>query len=429
LFSKFLTQGRRTTRDRTARNRRRGRRCSLLAVGAMAVILLGSCGARTESTGKRPLPSVTVPVPSSPSVPTTSPTTELVAQPAPQPGQSMQFVNEVDGWLIGGAHSVLATLDGGHSWHRVYDGPDQPRTVDFVGPSDGWVIADESESFDGPAVLLRTTDGGRDWTNLAEPTGAVLMTIDFVGADSGWALTMTGSLLATTDGGANWSTVTAPQAASLCVATDGRLWLGTTAGTVDNSTDNGAHWQVSLSWAAVPQVPEPKAPDTLGGDRRIAPWMSCSEADAWALYDWGEAAGSALYMAVATDDEGEHWTPLLGDYATGPLSTLPRVSNTPDADGAGAGGSGWFLGYCGPCGTGTVEIATASGTETPRLTPLPELEVYGDLYASFPDPTHGWVTGTDSAVVPGSGGYPLDVVATSDGGTTWHTIASLPAEP
>jgi photosystem II stability/assembly factor-like uncharacterized protein len=403
------------------------RRAVLVGVCTTTLALLSSCGDGPPSPSvTRPAPSRPAPVPT---VPTTTSSTALPEQPGPPPGQSLQFVNNEDGWLIARQHTVLASTDGGYTWHASYAGPDQPRVVDFVGPDDGWVIADTSDSFAGPAVLLHSTDGGDTWTNLGEPTGQVLAAIEFTGSTTGWALTTAGTLLATGDGGAHWSTVAAPAAASMCVAA-GRLWLGTTAGAVEDSIDSGTSWQVSLSWAAVPRVPATSG--TFGQGRMVAPWLSCSGSDAWALYDWGESAGSALYVGLATTDDGGHWSPFLGDYPSGPLHSLPDMSNTPAADGVSAAGSAWFLGDCGPCQTwGTVKFVAASGTSVPIAVSVPDVS-FLNLDASFADEERGWIVGTEGSAVlqpPPPDGDPLDVLTTTDGGHSWRTIATVASGP
>jgi hypothetical protein len=395
------------------------RRSGWPAACLCAAVVFSSCGSPGHHATEPTDSAATVTVPSNP---TTLPTTTaLSGQPALQPDRSLQFVNDKDGWLIAGEHTILATTDGGDNWQTRYNGPDHPREVDFVGQEDGWVIADESESFSGLDVLLRTTDGGQSWTNLGAPLGAVLMTIDFSGPDTGWALTTMGTVLGTTDAGVHWSKLAAPVAASLCTTATGPLWLGTVTGNIEESVNHGTTWKVSLPWAGVPKESNTQLGSSVG------PWVMCSGTDAWALYDWGEAAGSSLYVALTTNDGGNSWTPLLGDEVSGSLHALPTVSNSVAAAGASDGGSAWFLGYCGPCGKGTVEIVTSNGSSAPLTAQLPEVALDEEPDASFADSAHGWVVGTSSAAGTSSGGYPLEILATTDGGMTWHTISTIPA--
>jgi hypothetical protein len=387
-----------------------------------AVILLSSCGGPARKTAEHTDPPVRVTVPSGPttSTPSIPPSPSVTGLLDPEPRQSLQFVNDVNGWLIDGSQ-IFATTDGGNRWRQSYTGIDGPLALDFIGPDVGWVLADVALPHATSVVLLHTTDGGQNWTTLGGPTGAVLLAIDFVGPTTGWALTTGGSLMVTTDGGADWTKVAAPTSASLCVSTNGLLWLGTEVGTVEESDDNGTSWQVALPLATVASV--------IPG--HAVPGLTCSGPDAWALYDLGEAAGSSEYAVLATSDGGRQWFPLLASTATGARMSLPNTSASVAADGVSGSGSAWFLGFCGACDSwGAVEIVTSSGSSVLRTTQLPEVSLAAD--ASFVNPMQGWIVGTDAAALvrpPSMQGYPLDVLATSDGGATWHVVSTIPPEP
>jgi photosystem II stability/assembly factor-like uncharacterized protein len=384
------------------------------ALGVTASVLLASCSASLHNNAKREHQKG---VESSSTVPLRSSTTGVSTQRAPQPQQSVQFVNDEDGWLIVGL-GLEATSDGGRTWHSSYAGHDIPKAIDFISPDDGWMVADAPMPQAVPIGLLRTINGGQSWTTLGEPSGRLLMDVSFLGPSTGWALTTSGTLLATTDGGSHWSHVGSPIAGSLCVVANGRLWLGTVTGVVDDSVNNGTTWIVSLPSAVVSTV-------FSGG---VPPWMTCSGEGAWALYDLGEAAGSASYIVFGTDDDGSHWAPVLANDDDGSVESLPSVSNSVADDGVMGDGSAWFLGYCGACGdSGTAEIVTASASNSVHTVELPAVAGGASLDASFVDATDGWVVGTGAVPAP-SGGYPLDVLATTDSGTTWHVIATLPAE-
>lgn len=336
---------------------------------------------------------------------------------------ALQFVND-DGWMItdGG---IMATTDGGVTWHVSYSGPEQPTIIDFVGPEDGWALRNAGTTAAGSipdtAGLLRTTDGGHTWSYLGEPSEGGLRWIDFTGPATGWALTVAGGLLTTTDGGGGWTAVPAPSAGSLCITTGGVVWLGVASGAVEESQDGGTSWEVSLPWASE-FTPFDGPP--------IIPWMTCSGSAAWALYDWGEAAGSSAYVVVATADAGGHWAPILSglpDSVDPALAGLPNASATVLDGGSTGNGAGWFLGECGACGmTGSGVMVTVTGAGTPHSAPLPEPAVEG----SFADPQHGWVVAQAAPTGPmPAGGYPWMVLASTNGGATWNLVATIPFAP
>jgi photosystem II stability/assembly factor-like uncharacterized protein len=81
------------------------------------------------------------------------------------------------------------------------------RGVDFVDPLYGWAVGGEGE-FDEKDVMLRTTDGGRNWQLLNFPLPLQrdrrLEDVDFINRNTGWAIGQKGLVLRTDDGGSTW---------------------------------------------------------------------------------------------------------------------------------------------------------------------------------------------------------------------------------
>jgi Photosynthesis system II assembly factor YCF48 len=359
-----------------------------------------------------------------------STTGPIAEQPSPEPGQLLQFSTVKIGWMIiSGIAAVYRTSDGGVRWRKTYRGALQPTSIDAVGAQDVWLLA--SKDNNEPAGIVRTKDGGSRWTSLSEPHQGVLSAIDFVGATKGWALTNNGVVLRTDDGGQAWKTVNVPvPAGTLCATSAGHVWLGSANGSIYVSNDSGSTWNQSLGYTQFLDLPNflsatpPSSP--------IVPWLTCSESDAWALYDLGEAAGSSAYIVFGTGDRGTKWAPMLANQLTTATGNLPSVSNTMADLGSGADGFGWFLGVCGACGsTGTVDIVTATGTSAMKPVQIPGIGTASELEgASFVDPIHGWVVAANPSVVahpPSKHGYRLRVVATVNGGRTWRKVGSIPA--
>jgi|GEM_PF-6993010 len=190
---------------------------------------------------------------------------------------SLSFVDEMHGWGVSGAlfpavstGSVLRfTVDGGRTWA---DSPIDPCPskaywpvgVSFTDLKHGWVGCEGQASAGlGGKAVVRTTDGGRTWTLLANANGFYDPTIPAVGAISesdylsGIAIRASGAGLIwegrggiqwTSDGGRTWS------ASQLEVDTNNagvlisdRAWLlvVTTSGqqAVERTTDSGGSWQ------------------------------------------------------------------------------------------------------------------------------------------------------------------------------------------
>jgi Photosynthesis system II assembly factor YCF48 len=123
---------------------------------------------------------------------------------------SVDFISAAVGWAVG-TRSLLTTTDGGVHWTALAD----PclRSVHFVSPEDGFATAGGRGPFYfgvGPAQgrlkVLATTDGGRSWHALHVP--ARPQTVCFDNAQQGW-LGAAGRLYRSADGGRTWKLVTA----------------------------------------------------------------------------------------------------------------------------------------------------------------------------------------------------------------------------
>jgi photosystem II stability/assembly factor-like uncharacterized protein len=86
-----------------------------------------------------------------------------------QDGRDLDFVTVDHGWVASGL-GLFHTTDGGTNW-SIVTGSGLPAgefflKVDFVDDQNGWVITTPDDSTWSPLKLLRTTDGGSNWTQL-----------------------------------------------------------------------------------------------------------------------------------------------------------------------------------------------------------------------------------------------------------------------
>jgi len=124
------------------------------------------------------------------------------------------FTDSLNGWIVGDA-DMLRTTDGGETWVSARNGtPEGSLTrVFFADADNGWVIG-------YAALLCRTTDGGDTWVRQPIPgmLDQTLQDCHFIDRDTGWIVTScgyddedktswSGRLLRTTDGGVNWTTL------------------------------------------------------------------------------------------------------------------------------------------------------------------------------------------------------------------------------
>ncbi len=79
--------------------------------------------------------------------------------------RSVHFTSETEGWAAGANATLLRTTNGGANWTAVNTGVDPARgfhTVRFLDRSVGWV--------GGDSALGRTTNGGANWATTVLPT-------------------------------------------------------------------------------------------------------------------------------------------------------------------------------------------------------------------------------------------------------------------
>lgn len=97
--------------------------------------------------------------------------------------------------------------------------------------------------------IVRSDDGGRNWTRQATPTGEHLQDIAAWDAERAVAVGNRGVVLRTEDAGRHWSTVAAPVSSvdnkllRVRVATDGRALAVGEMGAVLGSRDGGSSWR------------------------------------------------------------------------------------------------------------------------------------------------------------------------------------------
>jgi len=326
------------------------------------------------------------------------------AHPAPrvQGLDAVAFPSDTNGWAAGKG-AIIATTDGGRTWTEQYRGRADIRALDFTDERDGWAVAATS--------LLRTTDGGATWSEAGEAPGSFLTAVDFVSATQGWGIagraaygSLLGDLVHTDDGGMTWSLV-GDAANSIC-ASDRTLIAGAGSRLL-RSTDHGG------TWTAVFEAPT--APTTW-----MAALVECAGPSIWALFQGDAAAGSQGYSVYRSADGGSSWRPVVvapllagSDPAFHGLVQLdayagPFAAVTPS--------EAVFLGQCPACDPQHVTVLRTQdgGAGWQRHV----INGFVPTGLAFADARHGWMTTQ-------LGGYPgrhAAILATTDGGRSWHPV-------
>lgn len=331
-------------------------------------------------------------------------TTPAGSQPHVRSLDAVAFVSDTRGWAAG-QHAIIATSDGGRTWTQQFSGKADIRSLGFTDDRNGWAVASTE--------LLRTTDGGATWETAAEPDGRILSSVDFVSPTDGWGIAskpfpgaLLDDLVRTTDGGMTWSVLRRDAANTVC--TSGSTLVAGSGSRVLRSTDGGASW-TRLFDASSARNTWFEAIVQCAGSSSI-----------WALFQGGAAAGSQGYAVYASSDAGASWRPVVvapilagSDPA---FRGVVRLDAYAGPFAAATPSEAVFLGQCPACDPQHVMVLRTQdgGGDWERHV----INGFVPTAVNFADAEHGWMATQ-------LGGYPgrhAAILATRDGGRTWHPV-------
>lgn len=116
--------------------------------------------------------------------------------------RKIQFINQYTGWACGGNGTLIRTTNGGDNWSIINCGTTSFLTaMYFLDANTGWIGSED-------AFIRKTTNGGVTWYAASAPVAGGWWTayLSFINAQTGYASSIT-KLSKTTDGGLNWSAV------------------------------------------------------------------------------------------------------------------------------------------------------------------------------------------------------------------------------
>lgn len=156
----------------------------------------------------------------------------------------MHWLDQNNGWIVTADGSrVLRTTNGGNDWTITWTGTNWwLGNIYFVNNRIGWVVGDHG-------TIRKTTDGGSTWNSQVSGTLDVLRGVCFIDSLTGWTVggpyDTSCVILKTTDGGLNWIEQTSPinwhlMSVQFLDANNG--WAVGFGGTIIQTTDGGENW-------------------------------------------------------------------------------------------------------------------------------------------------------------------------------------------
>lgn len=111
----------------------------------------------------------------------------------------VDFVDAAHGLATGYYGTVLRTRDGGRNWSVGSVGTTELlRRVRLLTPTEAWAVGHRGSVFS-------TTDGGASWSMRHRLPGVYLRDLSFVDSRHGWVVGHDQTILGTRDGGASWT--------------------------------------------------------------------------------------------------------------------------------------------------------------------------------------------------------------------------------
>jgi photosystem II stability/assembly factor-like uncharacterized protein len=134
---------------------------------------------------------------------------------------------------------VMRTNNGGENWSRIIV-PSKAELfhLDFVNDSRGWIVG-------AGGLILSTNDSGLNWRAQKSGTTKDLYNVDFRDANNGFAVGEDGVILRTENGGANWEIIKTNFPNTFLrvdFADEKNGWIVGFGGTILRSSDKGRTW-------------------------------------------------------------------------------------------------------------------------------------------------------------------------------------------
>jgi photosystem II stability/assembly factor-like uncharacterized protein len=131
---------------------------------------------------------------------------ERVDVPSGKFFSSVCFTDSLYGWVVGDSGTILHTSDGGTTWSiQQSNTTNDIVSVFFLDRNMGWASSYNYTTLPYGTLLLKTENGGLDWTGIPYPQENIFITcILFTDPMTGWMGGKPHALVKTVNGGAGW---------------------------------------------------------------------------------------------------------------------------------------------------------------------------------------------------------------------------------
>jgi len=113
----------------------------------------------------------------------------------------VQFINQLTGWACGGSGTLIKTTNGGDNWTVTSTGTTSYLTcLYFIDANTGWIGCQE-------ALIRKTTNGGVSWYSAPIQTNDFSSDFFFINASTGFVTSHDNKIHKTTNAGLSWNLI------------------------------------------------------------------------------------------------------------------------------------------------------------------------------------------------------------------------------
>lgn len=239
------------------------------------------------------------------------------------------FEDSLKGWVGGDSGLVLYTADGGNTWVQQQSNTDRDIIdIFFIDSNTGWAIAWSEGTLPFVSYILKTTDGGENWSVSQFRQENILMnSIYFLDSLNGFLGGNPGGIFKTSDGGVDWDSAAIAPAPYAYVPVNNFGFYDDKYG----FACGGAHDIVGLTWKTIdggdfwePMNPNYAPPDDIfdihffdslhvigvGGDPDLFGVGIMRTTDAGLVWNYFEIGLIGIARAISFRTENEGWAPV-----------------------------------------------------------------------------------------------------------------------
>lgn len=157
---------------------------------------------------------------------------------------AVYLLNANTGWVVGANGLIMKTTNGGNNWTIQTSGTKLGLSAVVFFDANTGIIVGSSGGVGIWGTILKTTDGGNTWISRPPATlSGNLTAISFINPNTGWAVGSSGTIIKTINGGDTWARLQLGSSIYTAVHfSDSLTGSVLSGGAISRTTDGGVSW-------------------------------------------------------------------------------------------------------------------------------------------------------------------------------------------